>query len=35
MMGAVVMRTGRETSHGQYTMEAEGDWLGCLRVKGG
>jgi hypothetical protein len=28
------MRTGRPTSHGQYTIAAEHEWLGCLRVKG-
>ncbi|MFW6124835.1 MAG: hypothetical protein ACOC46_01695 [Pirellulales bacterium] len=35
MMGALVLRTGRATSHGQYTINAEHEWLGCLRIKGG
>jgi len=33
-MGALVVRTGRATSHGQYVIDAEHEWLGCLRVKG-
>jgi len=34
MMGALVLRTGRATSHGQTTINAEHEWLGCLRIKG-